>query len=121
MKRLLYRGGNYYMSDDINDLHGKTRLLKYIVNIDNMPHKHFANYIVVYGRQTCPYCIKTMELLKKKQKALFIDIDSEPLEFFGKTNLLKILKHELDGHDTVPIIFNKGTFIGGASEIEKII
>ena len=119
MKRLIYRNDTYYISDDETDSKGKTRVLKYTASSDNMPHKHFANYIVVYGRNTCPYCIKTIELLKKYPKSLFVEIDTEPITLFGKSNLLTILKSESGGHTTVPIVFDKGQFIGGASDAEK--
>ncbi len=107
------------MSDDIGDNKGKTRITKYKASQDNMPHKNFANYIVIYGRSTCPYCIKTIELLKNKPKVLFVEIDTEPINLFGKQNLLEILKSEIGNHSTVPIVFDKGKFIGGASDAEK--
>jgi glutaredoxin len=119
MKRLIYKNNTYYISDDTSDSKGKTRILKYNASTDNMPHKHFSNYIVVYGRSTCPYCIKTIELLKKYPKSLFVEIDTEPQTLFGKSNLLNILKSEINGHTTVPIVFDKGKFIGGASDAEK--
>jgi len=119
MKKLIYKNETYYISDDTSDSKGKTRMLKYKVSPENMPHKHFSKYIVVYGRQSCPYCIKTIEILTKYPKSLFIDIDTEPIKLFGKTNLLDILKTDINGHTTVPIVFDKGVFIGGASEAEK--
>ena len=118
MKRLLYKNGTYYMSDDVNEPQGKSRILKYTASANNMPHKHFSSYVVVYGRSTCPYCIKTIELLKKYPKSLFVEIDSEPMKLFGKSNLLEILKAEIGGHSTVPIVFDKGKFVGGASDAE---
>ena len=118
MKRLLYKNGTYYISDDTKDPQGKSRIIKYTASATNMPHKHFNDYIVVYGRSTCPYCIKTIELLKKYTKSLFVEIDVEPLNLFGKANLLKILKPEIGEHSTVPIVFDKGKFIGGASDVE---
>lgn len=119
MKRLIFKNDTYYLTDDINEPKGKTRILKYIPSKTNMPHTHFSSYIVVYGRSTCPYCIKTIELLKKYPKSLFVEIDTEPHELFTKPNLLAILNPEINGHSTVPIVFDKGKFIGGASEAEK--
>lgn len=118
MKRLLYKNGTYYMSDDVNEPQGKSRILKYTASASDMPHKHFSSYVVVYGRSTCPYCIKTIELLKKYPKSLFVEIDSEPMKLFGKSNLLEILKAEIGEHSTVPIVFDKGKFVGGASDAE---
>ena len=119
MKNLIYKNDTYYISDDISDSKGKSRILKYKATREEMPHKHFSKYIIVYGRHTCPYCIKTVELLKKYPKVLFVEIDVEPTELFGKQNLLEILKTEISGHSTVPIVFDKGAFVGGASDAEK--
>jgi len=117
MKQLIYKNNIYYMSDDISDSKGKTRILKYKASPEEMPHKHFSKYVIIYGRHTCPYCIKTVELLKYP-KVLFIEIDTEPNELFSKQNLLDILKPEIKDHTTVPIVFDKGKFIGGASDAE---
>jgi glutaredoxin len=118
MKRLIYKNDTYYISDDTKDPKGKSNILKYTATINNMPHKHFSNYVVVYGRNTCPYCIKTIELLKTYPKTLFVEIDTEPLKLFKKNNLLEILKSDIGSHSTVPIVFDKGKFIGGASDAE---
>ena len=120
MKKLIYKEDTYYISDDSNDPKGKTRILKYKATNTNMPHQHFKDYVVVYGRPTCPYCIKTFELLKNKnRKYLFVEIDIEPMKLFSKSNLLEILKSEIKGQTTVPIVFDKGKFVGGASDSEK--
>jgi glutaredoxin len=118
MKNLIYKNETYYISDDTSDTKGKTRILKYKASPEEMPHKHFSKYIIIYGRHTCPYCIKTIELLKKYPKVLFIEIDTEPNILFSKKNLLNILKPEIKEHTTVPIVFDKGKFIGGASDAE---
>ena len=140
MKNLIYKNNAYYMSDISNTTNGKTQLLpKYIASATDMPHKHFLKYIVIYGRKTCPYCIKTINLLtnyKTKQsqsqkqsqkqpkqtkqvKVLFVEIDTEPSNLFNKTNLLQLLSSEISDHTTVPIVFDKGKFIGGSSDAEK--
>ena len=117
MKTLIYKNDTYYLSDDPSYSKGHTRILKYKASRDEMPHQHFMDYIVVYGRPTCPYCIKTFELLKKKKKKfIFVEVDSEPSELFSKTALLDILKNEIKGQSTVPIVFDKGKFIGGSSD-----
>ena len=137
MKNLIYKNNAYYLSDISNSANGKTQLLpKYIASATDMPHKHFLKYIVIYGRKTCPYCIKTINLLtnyKTKQtqkqtkqpkqakqvKVLFVEIDTEPSKLFNKTNLLQLLSSEILDHTTVPIVFDKGKFIGGSSDAEK--
>ena len=120
MKKLIYRDSTFYLSDEASDPKGKTRILKYKASTTNMPHTHFRDYVVVYGRLTCPYCQKTFNLLDKKQrKYIFVELDSEPHDIFGKDALLEILGDSIKGQTTVPIVFDKGKFIGGASDSEK--
>lgn len=119
MKRLIYHNGKYYLSDDLKNKNGKTMILDYIVSKSNMPHKYFKDEIVIYGRSSCPYCIKTIELLKNLENVIFVEIDSEPHNLFDKVKLLDILHNEIGNHKTVPIVFDKGKFIGGASDSEK--
>jgi glutaredoxin len=122
MKKLIYRPteDTYYLSDETGNPKGKTRILKYKASPDNMPHIHFRDYVVVYGRLTCPYCQKTFNLLEKnKQQYIFVEVDSEPQDIFGKEALLAILGDSIKGQTTVPIVFDKGQFIGGARESEK--
>jgi glutaredoxin len=58
-------------------------------------------------------------LQKKKRKYIFVEVDSEPSNLFGKDALLGILGTDIKGQTTVPIVFDKGKFVGGASESEK--
>ena len=87
----------------------------------NMPHKYFKDHIVIYGRYTCPYCQNAIELLKKNPKVIFVEVDTEPMKYLGKANLVTILKAEIGNHTTVPMIFKDGIFIGGSSEVVGII
>jgi glutaredoxin len=120
MNTLIYKDGSFYLSDDSSEPRGKTRIIKYKPTKDDMPHKHFKEYAVVYGRPTCPYCIRTFELLKKKKKKfIFVEVDTEPSDLFAKSALIDILKNEIKGQSTVPIVFDKGKFIGGSSDAEK--
>jgi glutaredoxin len=120
MKTLIYRDDTFYLSDETKEPKGKTRILKYKPSAEEMPHAHFKEYVVVYGRLSCPYCQKTFKLLnKKKRKFIFVEVDSEPSNLFEKTNLLTILGDTINGHTTVPIVFDKGKFIGGSSDCEK--
>ena len=119
MKTLIYKNNMFYMSDPDVSVNSKTRILhKYIASNINMPHTFFSKYIVIYGRKTCPYCIKIINLLSSHKKTLFVEIDTEPHELFKKQLLLKILYPEIQNHTTVPIIFDKCKFIGGATDAE---
>ena len=120
MKRLIYRDNIFYISDDISDKQGKTRKTKYKASLTNLPHQYFRDYVVVYGRLHCPYCIKTLELLKDVKKSLFVEIDTEPHDLFDKSKLLELLHDDIGNHSTVPIVYDKGRFIGGSSDVEKL-
>ena len=89
MKNLIYKNNAYYMSDISNTANGKTQLLpKYIASATDMPHKHFLKYIVIYGRKTCPYCIKTINLLTN-YKTQQLQSQSQKKNKTNKTNKTK--------------------------------
>lgn len=119
MRTLIYKHDKFYTTDSLDNKLGKTHITKYTASPDNMPHTYFKNYIVIYGRPTCPYCIRTIELVKKKPKVIFVEIDNPELpELFNKSKLLDILKPEIGTHSTVPIVFDNTKFIGGADDAE---
>jgi glutaredoxin len=128
MKYLIYKNDLIYLSDEVEDANGQTRSVsgynaKTLSNT-NMPHQYFNKKIVIYGRNSCPYCIGILDYFKEKpllnKKVIFIDIEAEPSKFFSKSNLLNILKSNeatfMKTHTTVPIVFYKGEFIGGSDD-----
>jgi glutaredoxin len=128
MKYLIYKNDLIYLSDEVEDANGQTRSVsgynaKTLSNT-NMPHQYFNKKIVIYGRNSCPYCIGILDYFKEKpllnKKVIFIDIEAEPSKFFSKSNLLNILKSNeatfKKTHTTVPIVFYKGEFIGGSDD-----
>ena len=125
MKNLIYKNEKYYLCDEISNPLGKTcAVTKYVATKDNMPHIQFSKRrIVIYGRSTCPYCIGILDFLRKKptlyKKVIFVEIDSEPSELFSKSKLLNILKNDINGHSTVPMVFDKGVFIGGSDKAKE--
>lgn len=122
MKNLIKKNNVFYLSDDSNTNNGMTRKVSndYTITSDNMPHTRFKNYIVIYGRYTCPYCIGFVDFLKTKpelyKKTIFVEVDMESEPMLKKSKLLELLKNEIDNHSTVPIVFDKGKFIGGSSD-----
>jgi len=80
----------------------------------------------LYGRSSCPYCQGALNLLKKRNAPLyFIDLETQHID---KQNLLNFLRMEvnpknqlLKAHETVPLIFHNGQFIGGYSQLMKIL
>ena len=131
MKYLIYKNDLIYLSDEDGDTNGQTKSVsgynaKTLSNT-NMPQQYFNKKIVIYGRNTCPYCIGILDYFKEKpllnKKVIFVDIEAEPSKFFSKSNLLNILKSNEASfkktHTTVPIVFYKGEFIGGSDDTKK--
>jgi len=131
MKYLVFKNELFYLSDEENNSEGQTRSVTgynaKTISKTNMPHQYFNKKIVIYGRNTCPYCIGILDYFKNKpllnKKVIFIDIEAEPSSFFSKTNLLNILKSNdktfKKNHTTVPIVFYKAEFIGGSDDSKK--
>ena len=127
MKNLLFKNGLFYLSDEVGKNKGKTKSVSGY-NIDtisntNMPHTYFNTKIVIYGRNDCPYCKGILSFLKKKpllyKKVVYVNISNEPIQFLQFDNLLKHLQSDTTfkkDHETVPIVFNKGIFIGGCDD-----
>ena len=120
-----------YLSDEENEVKGQTRSISgynsKTLSKNNMPQDYFNKKIVIYGRNTCPYCIGILDYFKEKpllnKKVVFVDIEAEPSDFFEKSKLLSILKSNdktfKKTHTTVPIVFYKGEFVGGSDDSKK--
>ena len=128
MKYLIFKNNLFYLSDESENEHGQTRSVtgynNETLSKSNMPHQYFNKKIVIYGRNSCPYCIGILKYFKDKpfvnKKVIFVDIEAEPSKFFEKNSLLNILKSNDNtfkkNHTTVPIVFYKGEFIGGSDD-----
>lgn len=135
MKTLIYKDKQFYLCDDIENKKGQTCVVSdYEPSPTNMPHKQFSsnnndNTIVMYARPTCPYCIGFVDFLKKNNKKtqfydnlIYIEVDSEsPKKIFSKKNILSYLNEEIGDHSTVPIVFYKGKFLGGADKSKQLL
>ena len=131
MKYLICKNDLIYLSDEDGETNGQTRSVSgynaKTLSKTNMPQQYFNKKIVIYGRNTCPYCIGILEYFKEKpllnKKVIFVDIEAEPSEYFSKDKLINILKSNdktfKKNHNTVPIVFYKGEFIGGSDDTKK--
>jgi glutaredoxin len=63
----------------------------------------------------CPACIKAKEMLKG-QNAKFVEISTLDPEYREK-----IIHFYAADWKTVPMVFHKGVFIGGSTDIEKYL
>ena len=81
--------------------------------------------IVMFGLSDCIYCKKTLQLLKKNKITYkYYSID-DYFNLFFKV-LVEVAKYfpnfEINiDHKTVPVIFYKGKFIGGFTEISQYL
>ena len=139
MKTLIYKDKQFYLCDDIENKKGQTCVVsEYEPSPTNMPHIYFNtnnndkkndNTIVIYARPTCPHCIGFVDFLKQNNKTnrfydnlIYVEVDSEsPKKIFSKTKILEHLNKEIGDHSTVPIVFYKGKFIGGADKSKKLL
>lgn len=87
------------------------------LSTEHLPEPSKETKWVVFGTDTCPYCVKAKKLLKDKYKPNqyeFIDIDSY-------SNSRNTLRSRTNGYRTIPVIYNYGEFIGGYTEMKKIL
>lgn len=93
-------------------------------NIIHKLNKHRDKYVIFYV-DGCQYCSDALQLLKKNKLQYrsynistikYVDNDIKKLfELFKQHPNLKF-EHE---HKTKPIIFKKGKYLGGYSELKK--
>ena len=78
------------------------------------------NTFVVFGKEQCPWCIKAKNLLKEKgQKFIFVDILDPSTGWTQKD--MEDLRARTPGFSTVPRVFIGNKFIGGYSDLEKML
>lgn len=75
--------------------------------------------ITIYGRQTCPYCVKAKSVVEKLKADGLIQ-DFEYIDYvslgLGPDDLSKIAKSEIQ---TVPVVLLDEVYIGGFSDMVK--
>jgi glutaredoxin len=83
------------------------------------------NKYIIFGTNYCIYCQESKKLLKKnKINFIFIDIHQNPKLFFNliKEFCKKNKSYQFDqNHKTIPVIFYNKNFIGGYTDLKKII
>lgn len=81
----------------------------------NVPLPKLDDEWTIYGAKWCNFCNKAREQLEELDKTyLYHDVDIY-------RNVKDILKKLTRNQQTIPIIFNKTTFIGGYTELCKFL
>ena len=94
------------------------------MNLDGATHKikKHNNKFVIFYSDNCPFCDNALKLLHdynyKKYNIEVIGGLQKLLSVLKKTKKLTGFK---ETHSTKPIIFYKGKFIGGYTELEKFL
>lgn len=73
----------------------------------------------IYSKSGCYYCTKAKELLKTVNPSPII-INCDEYLFEDRDGFLQFIENKAGkSYKTFPMIFHKGTFIGGFTETEK--
>ncbi len=67
--------------------------------------------IVIYTKESCPFCVKAKQLLKRKNAAF------QEIEISGRDDLKAEMIKKSAGRSTVPQIFINGELIGGCDDL----
>jgi glutaredoxin 3 len=71
--------------------------------------------IKIYGTEACPYCVLATKLCESKK------LKYEKIDLTKNKGLQQKLSKENDNYRTVPMIFIDDIFIGGYSELQKVL
>ena len=71
--------------------------------------------IVIYGTNTCPYCVQAENLLNKSGHTKYQKIDVS-----ADKNQFEIMLQRT-GKRTVPQIFMDGRYVGGYNELRAVL
>lgn len=74
--------------------------------------------VVMFSWVSCPYCVRAKKLLE----TVTSDLQVHYLDKMGAEGdqLQAAIVQMTNGHDTVPAIWVKGTFVGGCSDVEGL-
>ncbi|VDN15052.1 unnamed protein product [Dibothriocephalus latus] len=73
--------------------------------------------VLVFSQSTCPFCIK----VKKRFTDLKIPFGYLDLDLKATGSEIKKALKAISGSHTVPQVFFRGKFMGGCSDVEKIV
>ena len=88
----------------------------------NFPYPLKTKNLTVYGRKSCPYCIKMKKILDNIKNSIYYDIDELIKNKIVKNlkGFQKNMKPFIDDYSMIPIIFINDIFIGGYDDFIKL-
>jgi glutaredoxin 3 len=74
--------------------------------------------VTMYHKKTCPFCLKSTELLEGKYNVIvnYVDVESET----NRDEIIYQMKTFSGGRNTVPQIFFNSDHIGGNDDLQKL-
>lgn len=84
----------------------------------NIPLPTSENY-TIYGGANCSFCVKAKKILANHANVIYYDIDTFGASRKETFDLLKKRGLIPENYKTIPLIFYKGVFLGGYTELNK--
>ncbi|NXK08839.1 GLRX2 protein, partial [Herpetotheres cachinnans] len=74
------------------------------------------NCVVIFSKSTCPYC----KMAKKLFEGMDVNYTSVELDMNTNGSQLQDVLEQMTGGRTVPRVFVNGTFVGGATDTQRL-
>ncbi len=88
---------------------------KEMLNSKELPMPNKNTEWTIYGTNYCSFCVNAKKLLDEKNKQyVFVNVGNY-------SNARTVLKARTSGYQQIPVIYNKDEFIGGFSDLKKIV
>ncbi|KAJ7332370.1 hypothetical protein JRQ81_014550 [Phrynocephalus forsythii] len=74
------------------------------------------NCVVIFSKTSCSYC----KMAKKLFRDMNVNYTAVELDMYENGSQFQDVLHQMTGGRTVPRIFINGTFVGGASDTQRL-
>ncbi|XP_055580159.1 glutaredoxin 2 isoform X2 [Falco cherrug] len=75
-----------------------------------------ANCVVIFSKSTCPYC----KMAKNLFESMNVNYTAVELDMNTNGSQLQDILEQMTGGRTVPRVFVNGTFVGGATDTQRL-
>ncbi|XP_061859984.1 glutaredoxin 2 isoform X2 [Colius striatus] len=75
-----------------------------------------GNCVVIFSKTTCPYC----RIAKKLFEDMNVDYTAVELDMNSNGSQFQDILEQMTGGRTVPRVFVNGTFVGGATDTQRL-